>query len=305
MPHPQRGLRVAQAHVELLDAQLFRKYDKGGAGTISGNDLRRGLKHLKTMKPQLAPVALATLRAHFGVAGGGGVVVDGGLDAPVDYLRLVSWLAVRLDKVAKRASKVLKAALSNGGLSPSRAEALLSQDEKAAVATALDLEPSALIDVQQLNSLLNRLGAFTLADARSLVLRCSSSPSTLRIDVDGLLRIARNVYYNDGGGGGGAAVDEGEAAAPHGGGRKSGRSGGEGGGGSRRSHRKHEHQDDGQARVEIGGGGGGGGGRRSRPSSANRSRPSSASERRDLLVEVGGGAMQFPQETITEEVESR
>ena len=79
-------------NVELLDAQLFRKYDKGGAGTISGNDLRRGLKHLKTMKPQLAPVALATLRAHFGVAGGGGVVVDGGLDAPVDYLRLVSWL---------------------------------------------------------------------------------------------------------------------------------------------------------------------------------------------------------------------
>ena len=161
------------------------------------------------------------------------------------------------------------------------------------------------VSVQQLNSLLNRLGAFTLAEARSLVLRCSSSPSTLRIDVDGLLRIARNVSSNDGGGGGGAAVDEGEAAAPHGGGRKSGRSGGEGGGGSRRSHRKHEHQDDGQARVEIGGGGGGGGGRRSRPSSANRSRPSSASERRDLLVEVGGGAMQFPQETITEEVESR
>ena len=35
-------------------------------------------------------MALATLRAHF-ESQAGGVVVDGGLDAPVDYLRLVSW----------------------------------------------------------------------------------------------------------------------------------------------------------------------------------------------------------------------
>ena len=72
--------------IELLD-QLFQKYDKDKNGVISGNDMKRGFKHLKAMKPQLVPAALESLRIHFAAAEGG---VDA--DAPVDYIRLVSWL---------------------------------------------------------------------------------------------------------------------------------------------------------------------------------------------------------------------
>ena len=87
--------------------QLFRKYDKGSLGVISGNDLKRGWKPQGHEAPARAGGARDALRAHFGTSGGAGV--DGGLDAPVDSPRLVSWLnPVRLDKVAKRASKVLK-----------------------------------------------------------------------------------------------------------------------------------------------------------------------------------------------------
>ena len=171
--------------------------------------------------------------------------------------------------------------LASAGLSASRAEELVGQNDEGVVAQVFGIEASLpddgfsgmsySLDVSQLQFLLNAGGEFTLAEARALVVKFSSTPSTLRIGVDGIVCILLCEKRK----GGRGSVDGAESREEYG--------GGGGGGGHRSSHPFPNRPSSAH-----------------RPSSANRSRPSSASSERDRVVLGENSDSRRMIETITE-----
>lgn len=167
---------------DMLDTQLFARYDKSHRGYISRDELKRALKHIKHMEP-LSSDQLSELASSFAMVGD-----------IVNYVNMVSWLnPVRIDKTSKKAARVIRAILAQQGInSISRA----SEEEMACVMDSRDF-----LGLSELKSLLSEnagstnVEEFSLSETRALLLHVSSTPFEMLVRPDGILRIAKNLPY--------------------------------------------------------------------------------------------------------------
>jgi len=195
------------------DALLFRRFDPERNGTVTGEELKRGLKHLKGPQLPKGPSVgegsgLKVLRAAFGAADTG---LDPGPNGEVNYLRFGSWLSpvpLGVERLAKRAHKALKRALGSGyrhaseedfqRLVPSEVSDAVAARRRGTTSAVQGGEGGVLVlDVEGLCAVLSGsavgLGECTPSEARALLLRASATPARLEIGAAGLLCLAKNV----------------------------------------------------------------------------------------------------------------
>ena len=133
----------------------------------------------------------------------------------IRYQQMVSWLnPVRLDKIAKRTSKALRAALRSSNHSLEDAEALFNGGNNAGAMEAFGC--GAFVESLDLTSLAGLLSSHlktvegsmdcSVAEARALILRSSSTPVKLVTRADGLIRMMKNIDFAD--------TDPGVASSP-------------------------------------------------------------------------------------------
>lgn len=166
--------------VHELDRQLFWKYDKAFSGSISCEELKRGLKHLR-LSPSLAPDELEVLSSRFQDHEG-----------RIDYLRFVTWLApsLKFEKSGKRLGKAVKDFLKQSGVSSEWLSDIAGTSgdahDEALRVLRLDHDPGS--GVQALKEIVRRAGVaedLNSAELRAALVASSSDRLPARLQLSG------------------------------------------------------------------------------------------------------------------------